>query len=260
MTRPCHPWRGHPSRRLLLGAAACLTVLSTSCSLRLPVEKQPVSRNFSEQAPPAQSPPQPAKAPHVLVWLISDSYHTGMVFPYDWLVESGFIPPANFPENPAYVTLSWGNRDAYSAQGIDTMGKWMRVLFTPTPSVMELIPIDWEVAEVMPQQRIWRKCVEREYGPSLAAFLNACSRKDETGRPIVVTRSSWGNGVQLECSHSYFIPRVCNIWTAQAIESMGGKITPLRAITANGLIRQAEKPANGYEMIWPGGGRPTAPN
>ena len=34
--------------------------------------------------------------PDVLVWLIADRYHTGMVFPYDWLLESGFVPPAGF--------------------------------------------------------------------------------------------------------------------------------------------------------------------
>lgn len=261
MIGPAPRWHGYPARCLArLLAAAILAALCTSCSLRLPVEKQTVSRNFTELARPG---PTSGKESHVLVWLISDSYHTGMVFPYDWLIESGFIPPANFPENPTYVTLSWGNRDAYSVQGIDSMGKWMRVLFTPTPSVMELIPMNWEVAEVLPKQRIWRKVVDRSYGPSIATFLNGCSRKDENGRPIVVTRSSWGDGVQLECSHPYFIPRVCNIWTAQAIESMGGKISPLRSITANGLIRQAEKPVNGYEMIWPGGGRPAdsvAPN
>jgi predicted ATPase len=35
--------------------------------------------------------------------------------------------------------MSWGNRDAYSKAGIDNWWKMFRVLFTPTPSVMELI-------------------------------------------------------------------------------------------------------------------------
>ncbi len=239
-------------------AAACLLALCTSCSLRLPTGKYPVSRSFhiTEKPAPGSEQQQP---PHLLVWLLSDSYHTGMVFPYDWLLESGFIPPENFPENPTYVALSWGNRDAYSEQGIDSTWKWFRVLFTPTPSVMELIPINWDVAEVLPNQRIWRKLVERHHGPALAAFLNGCTRKDENGKPVVVTRSSWGKGVQLECSHSYFIPRVCNVWTGQAIEAIGGDINPWQAITANSLIRQSEKPSNGFEMIWPGGGKPPSP-
>lgn len=234
-------------------AAASLLTLCTSCSLRLPTAKYPVSHTF---APVEKLEPKPDQPAHVLVWLISDKYHTGMVFPYDWLRESGFIPPDQFPEKSTYVALSWGNRDAYSEQGIDSTWKWMRVLFTPTPSVMELIPMNWQVAEMLPHQKIWRKLVERHHGPALAAFLNGCTRKDENGKPVVVTRSSWGKGVQLECSHSYFIPRVCNVWTGQAIEAIGGDINPWQAITASSLIRQCEKPSNDFEMIWPGGGIP----
>ena len=119
---------------------------------------------------------------------------------------------------------------------------------------MELIPIHWEVAEVIPGQRIWRKLVPRERGPAVASFLNQCSTTCADGRPRVIARSSWGDGVQLESRHSYFIPRVCNVWTAQAIEALGGEIQPWLGLTAEGLIRQAEKPPNNFELIWPGGG------
>jgi hypothetical protein len=194
--------------------------------------------------------------PDVLIWLLSDSYHTGLVMPYDWLLESGFVPPEGFGR-PRFVVMSWGNRDAYSPEGFDHPWKVFRVLFTPTPSVMELIPVDWDVAEVLPGQRIWRALVPRERGQSLTTFLNGCSATDGNGRPIVVRKSSWGDGVQLECRHSYFIPRVCNVWTVQALEAVGGEYRPWFALTARGVIRQAENPRNGFEMIWPGGGAPS---
>jgi hypothetical protein len=69
---------------------------------------------------------------------------------------------------------------------------------------------------------------------------------------VVVRPSSWGNGVQLEGNYSYFIPRVCNVWTAQTIECIGGKIHPWFALTANGLIRQAQEPPNNFKQIWQG--------
>ncbi len=223
--------------------------LLTSCSLRLPVETHPVQR--VEVRADAQVPAAATKDPDVLIWLIADSYHTGLVVPFDWLLESGFVPPAGFG-HPRSVTMSWGNRDAYSAEGFDHPWKVFRVLFTPTDSVMELIPTEWDVAEVIPSQRIWRKLVPRDRGPALAAFLNGCSATDAGGRPIVVCESSWGKGVQLESRHSYFIPRVCNVWTVQAIETLGGEFNPWFALTAGGLIRQAEKPPNDFELIWPG--------
>jgi hypothetical protein len=118
---------------------------------------------------------------------------------------------------------------------------------------MELIPANWNIPEVCPHQRIWRKLTAREKGRDLAAFLNDCSARGADGRPVVCGTSSWGGGVLLESRHVYFLPRVCNVWTVQAIESLGGEMQPWLAVTADGLIRQAEKPPNDFEKIWPGG-------
>lgn len=233
-----------PPFLLPLAAAALLS----SCSLRLPLRH---TTEVGARLPEPTGEDAWSDAPDVLVWLTADTYHTGMVFPYDWLLESGFVPPEGFGK-PRYVAMSWGNTDAYSEEGLGGFGGWMRVLFTPTPSVMEMIPIDWNVVEVCPRQRIWRRLVGREYGPRLAEFLNNCSRTGPDGRPIVVRPSSWGNGVQLESRHSYFIPRVCNVWTAQAIEAAGGDMNPWFGLTADGLARQAERPPNHFELIWPG--------
>ena len=245
MKRLSVPWR-----------AVCgmvLTGLVCSCSLRLPVEKTPVGRKAAD--PQRNIQETPGAEPHVRMWLIADTYHTGIVVPWDWLVESGFVPPEGFG-TPRYVVMSWGNRDAYSASGFDHPWKVFRVLFTPTRSVMELIPVDWNITEVLPDQRIWQALVPRDRGTSLAAFLNACSNTDGNGRPVVVCESSWGKGVQLESRHSYFIPRVCNVWTVQALEALGGEYEPLFALTADGVAKQAQRPENGFEMIWPGGGVP----
>lgn len=233
--------------QMLVGWVSVMTLLA-SCGIRLPVDPPATHRVPGKFTTPPQKPKEP---PHVLVWLICDEFHTGMVFPYDWLLESGFIPPADFG-NPLYVAMSWGNTDAYSEKGLGSTLKLCEVLFTPTPSVMELIAINWSVAEVCPHQRIWRKLAPRQYGPQLAHFLNQCSSTGPDGRPKVVRPASWGNGVQLESRHSYFLPRVCNVWTVQAIECLGGEINPWLALTADGLIREAEKAPNDFEKIWPG--------
>ena len=239
-------------RRLsMLGTLAgwvLAAALLGSCGIRLPIDSRQVHHVPVKLE---ARPDKQAEDPDVLVWLIADDFHTGMVFPYDWLLESGFVPPAGFG-NPRYVAMSWGNTDAYSQQGLESPLKWCEVLFTPTPSVMELIQVNWNVAEVCPHQRIWRKLVPRDCGPGLADFLNQCSSTGPDGRPNVVRPASWGKGVQLEGQYPYFIPRVCNVWTAQAIECLGGKMHPWFALTADGLVRQAEKPGNDFEKIWSG--------
>lgn len=244
----------HPATGLVLW----LVLPLCSCGLRLPVDKPPLTK--VETAMRATAPDTGAPSdPDVMIWLIADRYHTGLVVPYDWLLESGFVPPEGFG-SPRHVAMSWGNHDAYSEEGLDHPLKFMRVIFTPTPSVMELIPVDWSVPEVLPEQRIWRGLAPRDRGPALAAFLNGCSTTGADGRPIVVRPSSWGKGVQLESRHRYFIPRVCNVWTVQALETLGGDYQPWFGLTADGVIRQAERPKNGFEMIWPGGGVPERGN
>lgn len=238
-----------------LTAVLLTTAFLASCGIRLPIHTGGHPQGERVRVRLDAQPQKPVADPDVLVWLIADKYHTGMVFPFDWLVESGYVAPAHFGK-PKYVTMSWGNKTAYSKEGLDTKWKVFRVLFTPTPSVMELIPSDWNIAEVLPHQRIWRKLVSRERGPELARFLNGCSVSGADQRPVVVCPSSWGKGVQLEGRHPYFIPRVCNVWTVQAIECLGGDIEPWLALTADALVRQAAKPPNDFEQIWPGGGKP----
>jgi hypothetical protein len=192
-----------------------------------------------------------ARDPDVLVWIVAEKLHTGMVFPYDWLIESGFIPPVGFG-SPKYVTLSWGDRTAYVEKGLHTPWKFFKALILPTPSVMELIPVYYNVVDVCPHQRVLRKLVPRERGKYLADFLNDCSRMDADGRPIVCGTSSWGGGLLLESRHIYFVPRTCNVWTVQATDALGCSINPWLAISADGLVKQAEKPNNGFEKVWSG--------
>lgn len=236
----------------LIGKSSLLitaTLAMASCGIRLP---DAPALSYQESTKTAVSAANSTE-PYVLIWLVADGFHTGMVFPYDWLLESGFVPPKDFGK-PKYVTLSWGNRTAYVEKGLHTPWKFFMALFTPSPSVMELIPANYYVAEVCPHQRIWRKVVPRGRGRDLAAFLNDCSIRGQDRRPIVCGTSSWGGGVLLESRHFYFVPRVCNVWTGQVIESVGGKINPWGAMTANGLVRQAEKPPNDFEQIWWGDG------
>jgi Protein of unknown function (DUF2459) len=232
-------------------AGVLLATALSSCGIRLP--DVPAVTYRAEARGVEFIPAKGKKSPDVLVWLLADEFHTGMVFEYEWLLESGFIPPAGFGK-PKYVTLSWGDRTAYVEKGLHSPWKFFRAMFTPTPSVMELIPANWAVAEVCPNQRIWRKSVARGRGKDLAAFLNDCSTHGPDGAPINCGTSSWGGGVLLESRHVYFLPRVCNVWTVQVIESLGGKMRPWLAVTAGGLIRQAEKSPNDFEQIWWGGG------
>ena len=228
---------------VLLACASCIRIPPPPASAIHPVQVA--------ASPPATKSNAPARDPDVMVWLLADNLHTAMVFPYDWLLESGFNAPAGLG-HPSYVTLRWGERTAYVQKAWLNPWQVCRAFFTPSPSVMEIIPINWYVVDVCKHQRVWRKLVPRERGPQLAAFLNHVCRSGPDGRPIVIGPSSWGKGFLLEGQFTYYLPRICNVWTAQTIEACGGEMNPWLALTANGLIRQAERPRNGFENVWRG--------
>ncbi len=213
--------------------------------------------------PPAAPPPvelvrkntvatyTPQRTPEVQVWLIADKLHSGMVFPYGWLLESGFVPPENFPDCK-FVTFSWGDRMAYVNKRWLTVPEIFQAIFLPSAAVMECIPINWNVTEVSPNQHIWMKSIPRERGPYVASFLNHCTTRDAQGKPSVAGPSSWGGGVLLDSPQPYYFPRICNVWTGQALEACGAKINPIMSIHRDLLVIEAER--NGFDEIWDGSG------
>jgi len=231
---------------------ACSAAALSSC-IRIPVSTDLKRVEVAAVAPvtPKVKVAEPAapRDPDVMVWMIADNLHTGMVFPYDWLLESGFRPPADFPK-AKYVTMSWGNREAYLKKAWLTPWQAIRALCWPSPSVMEIIPFDYNVVDVCHYQHVWRKLVPRDRGPAVAAFLNGCVSHNPDGTPVVLGTSSWGKGVVVESPWKYNIPRVCNIWTVQVMEACGCEVHPWGAMTENGVVKQAEKPRNGFQKVW----------
>ncbi len=86
-------------------------------------------------------------------------------------------------------------------------------------------------------------------GSSFAAALNACSELDVGGRPVTIGRSPWGDGLLIRSPHAYYFPRICNIWTVDALNSAGFQMGGIRGLSADGVIRQAERQENGFRQI-----------
>lgn len=236
----------HGIRTIMAGTACCLLA---SCNfITLPPAPAPPADLVIRNTVSTYTPLRP---PEVQVWLIADNLHSGMVFPYDWLLESGFVPPENFPDCK-FVTFSWGDRMAYINKRWLTAPEVVKAIFLPSGSVMECIPIQWNVTEVSPNQHIWMKSIPRERGPYVASFLNHCTIPGENGKPIVADSSSWGKGVLLESPQTYYFPRICNVWTGQALEACGAEINPIMSIHRDFLVKEAER--NGFAEIWDGSG------
>lgn len=187
----------------------------------------------------------------VPIYLLADTLHTGLAFDLRWLEKSGYRVPSEVSGHP-FVTMSWGNETAYLQERWLTPLQVCRALFTPTPSVMECIPFDWNVEEVFPRQRVYVADVPETCGPALANFLNAHTERDRDGNAITIAPSSWGSGRLIRCpaTEPYDITRMCNNWTAEALAATGVAIDPSRVLAAWDVIGPATSGRHGFHLIW----------
>ncbi len=246
----------HTTSRILAMFSICalLCCLNNSCSVRIPLPAEEVAlsqKNYPCPDPrvapvetPLPAPLVPAnQSPEgmVTIWVLANNLHTSIVAPYDWLLASGYRPPAGIvvpPTRYRNVNMSWGNRTAYLNKRWLFPWEVFAALFTPSPSVMEIIPVSYKIELVCSQPRMYRTEVPRRYGPRLAAFLNGCARHNPDGSARVVAASSWGDGKLVDCHIAYFLPRICNVWTAQALEACGLDMQIHRSYSADGVIKQ----------------------
>lgn len=224
------------TRILLLLATLAVGGASVSCSITMP---QPQAVQRVEVSRAASTVPVTPPKKEVEVYLLANNLHSGVAMPMDWLVECGYRPPAALGKQHKYLNFSWGDRVAYVQERWLNPWEVFHAFVLSSPAVMEVIPFDWKVQDVFPTQRIYKKSVPWDRGYAVANFLNASSRFDAAHNPQIIGPSSWGSGYLVDSEYRYYFPRICNIWTAHALEACGVEVRMWGAITADRLIDQA---------------------
>ena len=240
------------ARWVALVAPALAVGLLSSCSSVFPAPGTRVESGREQLGPLMRQEvsglPLPS-ADRVDVWLIADPLHTGVVFPLDWLEESGFVVPRAV-RGAKYVNLSWGDRVAYEEERWLTVREVVQALFLPSESVVEIIAVDYDPRWVFPGQRLYHGSIPRDNGPALAAFLNYAIKPGPDGSDVeVIGEATWGKGKLLACPHNYQFPCFCNSFTAGALASCGYSFGFWSRMTANSLIRAGVR--QGFELVPP---------
>jgi hypothetical protein len=172
--------------------------------------------------------------------------HTGLVVPLPSLERNGFHTPASV-RGSQYVNFSWGSRHAYEKASWLTVPEAINVLFVPNEAVMEIIGMNYDPRFVYPAQRVYRGRLSPDAGAPLVAFLHYCGRFDRAGHLQVINKSTWGKGNLLASSHTYSFPRLCNSFTAGALESCGLRFSHWGEMTANALLASCAR--QGFERL-----------
>jgi hypothetical protein len=230
-----------------LRASAILALVAPllvgSCALHFP------DAGHVRRVEVASAPPERRELPTIPVVLFADELHTGLVLDLEWLQRHGYVPPRG-PGRLKWAAFSWGDEMAYVQKEWLGVGQVFAALFQPSPAVMEIITFDYNIPNVCHHQRLYQSFVRESDGAPLAAFLNACSVRDDRGFPQTIGPSSWGEGLLIRSPHAYYLPRICNVWTVDALNAAGFRMNALTGLTAGGVVRQARQRRNGFQQIW----------
>ena len=168
-----------------------------------------------------------------------NNWHTGIV------VRRQDIPRGIWPENDDLgdfnsLEVGWGDRDYYQAEDPT---KWIAIkaALWPTQSVLHVVGFNLPVDKFYPEAEIIEIELSSQGLEQLSRYIQDSYARNDSGQVIKLGPGFQENSRFYLARGKFYLPRSCNIWTAKALRAAGCPITPLYAVTAKNVMRQASK-------------------
>lgn len=175
----------------------------------------------------------------VSIYLVNHGWHVGLIVPAQHLHDD--IWPGDDPYMPdsEYLKFGWGERRYYQSEDPSI---WLTISagIFPTSSVLHVAPAGDPVTRSFPASRIKEVRVTEAGMEEITHYLVDTFRKSDEGRLMKDGPGLYPNSVFYRARGLYFVPRTSNVWTARALRAAGCPITPVYAVTAGNVMRQAE--------------------
>jgi uncharacterized protein (TIGR02117 family) len=173
------------------------------------------------------------------VWLVQHGWHTRVV------VRRADVDPAVWPESGeqaggAYLEVGWGDAAFYPA---DEPGVAMALnaVLRPTPAVLHVGTFDQPPPVSFAGQRVVRVDLSTRGFERLTGFVHGSYTRDGQGRPVETGPGRYPRSRFYQATGRYHLFNTSNTWTARALREAGAPVTPVWAITAGGVMRQAAR-------------------
>lgn len=176
------------------------------------------------------------------IFVVSHGWHTGLVVQRADIPDSFICRYSRFTASK-YIEFGWGDH-AFYLQPDFNFWITLKAVFWPTPSVLHLAGFQSPLNEYFPFSDVVSLSVSKSGFIKMLLFIDSYFTVDTTGNSIPIAKGLYGDSQFYLSSSSYYFPKTCNVWTAQAIEQAGLPITPYLYQTAGKLmeyLRQVEK-------------------
>jgi uncharacterized protein (TIGR02117 family) len=173
------------------------------------------------------------------IYVVSHGWHTGLVLKTADLSTELFPGLYNIYDSD-YIELGWGDEGFYTAKKI-TAPLVLKAALLPTPSVMHVAGFRGPVERFYQVSDIIEVELQDEQFNQLCAFVNKTFARTEDGEPITLGPGLYGDSTFYRAQGSYYFPKTCNIWTANALKHADCAIIPQIATTADNVLSQSKK-------------------
>ncbi len=172
------------------------------------------------------------------VYVTGHGWHTGLVLRTDD-VPAGVLPEVLDFQGSDFIEFGWGDEGFYRAKKISP-GLVAKAALVPTPSVLHLASFDGRVEDFFSASDLVELSLDDAQFERLCEFLSATfDRADET--PANLGEGLYGRSRFYRANGSYYFPKTCNVWTAQALKAAGLPARPAASMTAESVLKQARR-------------------
>jgi|GEM_PF-204462 len=170
-----------------------------------------------------------------IVYVTGHGWHTGLV------LRTEDVPANLLPEVLDFqgVEFGWGDEGFYRAKTI-TPGPVAKAALVPTPSVLHLAGFNGRVEAFFTASDLVELSLGDEQFEHLCEFLSESF--DRTGEtPDNLGEGLYGRSRFYRANGSYYFPKTCNVWTAQALKTAGLPTRPATSMRTESVLRQSRK-------------------
>ncbi len=172
-------------------------------------------------------------------YVIGHEWHTGIVIQTSDIPDSLKSKHPQFPK-ARFLEIGWGDKEFY--QDSDP-GYFLAIkaALWPTESALHINGFNQPVDKYYSLAEVVQFETEKPDFENLYLFIYSAFARDSLGGEILIGRGYYKNSQFFLGDEKYYLPKTCNVWTAQAVHSAGISISPYRYQKAESLMKYLKK-------------------
>jgi len=176
-----------------------------------------------------------------IIYIVGHDWHTGVVIHREDIPDSLKLKHPKFLQSK-FVEIGWGDKEFYQNSGPD-VDYWLavRAALWPTESVLHVNGFNQSVEDYYYVSKIIQFEIEARDFDNLCHFIHSAFKRDSIGVEIWIGKGHYRNSHFFLGEDSYYFPKTCNVWTAQAVHAAGISISPFRFQQAETLMEYLSK-------------------